>query len=410
MASTGASFTIAASCCTVFELGCYDTRDAISALLVRQLQVKQPRRILDLGSGEGNLLHAARSRWPGSMVHAAEIDPCRKKLAALRFPDVRVIQADGLDRRLNLYLEIDEGSIDVAICNPPYRRFSYDVQHQVLLDAAGLGCQLKVLTSDLLFLAQNLRLLRPGGELGIIVPDGLITGKEFVPLRATLLENHEVFGVIQLPDHAFMKTEARTHILLLRQGGRSPGEISLHQADTNGEIVSSLTVPVADAVSRMDHGFWCWRGSQSFMDRAVTLGKLGVEIRRGVLPRAEYERQAVPFFHTTDFPASPDGKIRLCSTKASLPHVTAQRADILLARVGTRCIGRVGLVASGQAVVTDCVYRIRVPEPWIEAAFLALRSSAGQRWLAAYAHGVCAKVISKSDLLDFPLICGMLRA
>lgn len=384
------------------ELGCYDTRDPISALLVEQLRIPYPTKVLDLGSGQGSLLHAARSRWPKSAVHAAEIDPHRHQYVQLRFPDIRIIQTDGLHKNLALHLEVDEGSIDVAVCNPPYLRSPATEDCRALLEAVGLNCRFRVITTELLFLAQNLRLLRPGGELGIILPDGLLTGKEFVALRETLLEQHELFGVIQLPDKAFSRTEARTHILLLRRGGTSQDALPLHKASVEGKIISTVRISKADAATRMDHDYWRWR-SACPITAGITLETLGADIRRGSYLRIDLTRQGFSFFHTSDFPSSFPYTVNLDNTAPPLTGVTAQTGDILLARVGKRCIGRVALVSSGQALFTDCVYRIRLPEAWRQPAWKALLSDAGQAWLRAQAHGVCAQVISKSDLLAFPV-------
>jgi len=77
--------------------------------------------------------------------------------------------------------------------------------------------------------------------------------------------------------------------------------------------------------------------------------------------------------------------------------------DILAARVGTRCIGHAGRVIAGRAAITDCDYSLRVPSPWRDSVWQALRTTAGQVWLQADAYGVCARWISKCNLLTFPI-------
>ena len=68
---------------------------------------------------------------------------------------------------------------------------------------------MSVVTSDVIFLLHNLRLLKKGGTLGIILPDGLITGKKFQILRQSLLSNHRIEAVIQLPDNSFQELRSR---------------------------------------------------------------------------------------------------------------------------------------------------------------------------------------------------------
>lgn len=383
------------------SLGFYDTRGLISKLLVEQFQTATPQKILDLGCGQGSLLKAALGRWPQSLVHAAEIDRQRHERIQSSFPNIRAIHIDGLDKQLELHLEIDEGTIDVAVCNPPYRRFPATPDFQSLLKAAGLDCKYRVLTADLLFLAQNIRLLKPLGELGIILPDGLLTNKDFISLRQVLIDRHEVFGVIQLPDKAFSHTEARAHILLLRRNGVTASLVPLHKANLNGEIISTVSVPKSEIVHRMDHDYWHWRSTMD-ATKGITLAQLEADIRRGQRTRRELENQRLHYVHTSDLPATPGKLLRLpASIPNSVSGLVATPGDILLARVGKRCIGRVALVESGYGLLTDCVYRIRVPEAWRSIVWRAFGSQAGQDWLRAQAHGVCAQVISKGDLRTF---------
>ena len=69
--------------------------------------------------------------------------------------------------------------------------------------------------ADLLFLAQNLRLLRRNGKLGLILPDGLITAEKFGRVRQALLRQHLIEQVVQLPRGVFKGTEAQTYLAVL---------------------------------------------------------------------------------------------------------------------------------------------------------------------------------------------------
>lgn len=59
--------------------------------------------------------------------------------------------------------------------------------------------------------------LRDGRELGIILPDSVMTNHYYNDLRKDLLFNHNIKCIIQLPDNIFNKTEARTHILIIQK-------------------------------------------------------------------------------------------------------------------------------------------------------------------------------------------------
>ncbi|MBS7565304.1 hypothetical protein KHS38_12900 [Mucilaginibacter sp. Bleaf8] len=73
--------------------------------------------------------------------------------------------------------------------------------------------------------------------------------------------------------------------------------------------------------------------------------------------------------------------------------ISADAGDILMARVGKGCVGRIGRVNKGSILLTDCVYRIRVANDYQDIVWNSLKSEDGQKWLDANIHGVCSKVI-----------------
>lgn len=387
------------------ELGCYYTQSQVSELLVSQLSYPTPERILDLGAGHGALLKAVKDRWPQAMIHAIEINHQDHFNLTRIFPSIQSLHLNGLDSQLAERMGIEPEAIDVAVCNPPYLYFKNCDKYQSLFSSASLpNCRkLSNLTTDLLFLAQNLRLLRKGGELGIILPDGLLTNKSFRLLREDLLTNHQIFGIIQLPEKVFSHTEARTHILLIRRSGAAVDEIPVHCADADGAIIATINVKAESLLERMDFQFWRWRLNRPIVSKQVSLANIGADIIRGRFSKKHYESLQLSYFHTSRFPSSAIA-IDLSSETPLESGVIASKGDILLARVGKRCIGKVSIVAGGQEPITDCVYRIRVPLEFQQKVFESLADESGQLWLKAYAHGVCAQVISKIDLLNFPLL------
>ncbi len=370
----------------IHEPGCYYTQIQVSELLVSQIQHPQPQRVLDLGAGHGSLAKAAKSRWPQAIIHAIEPNGQGHTFLRKCFPEIKSQRLNGLDLELDSQMGLEPEAIDVAVCNPPYLHFKNSHEYQSVFISASLpSCQkLQRLTTDVLFLAQNLRLLRKDGELGIIVPDGLLTNKSFQLLREDLLNHHQIFGIIQLPEKVFSHTEARTHILLIRRNGSAVDKVPVHLADANGQIISSIEVKAESLVERMDFQFWHWLNHHPVLPQSLSLAHIGADIKRGQFSKKHYEDLHLKFFHTNSFPHSSTG-IRLSSAKFEGAGLVASKGDILLARVGKRCIGKVVMVISGQEFITDCVYRIRVLSPYQQPVFNALKSESGQRWLKAYA-------------------------
>ena len=78
----------------------------------------------------------------------------------------------------------------------------------------------------------------------------------------------------------------------------------------------------------------------------------------------------------------------------------AHEGDILMVRVGSRCLGRVQYLKKGHIYISDCIYKISVPKKFQYRLFKCLCSEKTQEYIRTIAHGVCAKVISKGDLVQ----------
>ena len=81
----------------------------------------------------------------------------------------------------------------------------------------------------------------------------------------------------------------------------------------------------------------------------------------------------------------------------------AETGDILMARVDRNLHEKIGIVVSGSAAVTDCIYRIRLQNQNHYKAYEALCSDKGRKNILALTKGVGARIIGKADLLDMPL-------
>ena len=383
-------------------LGRYYTENIVSTLLIKSIYARNPNVIIDLGIGEGALTKAAHKKWSQAKFYAIDIDKKQILVTQKELPFVKIKAANGTNSNYLSKLEITYGSVDVAVCNPPYIKIKKSRRYNRLFKKAELNnChKLKYYTSDLIFLAHNLTMLKSGGILGIILPDGLLTSHDFRLLREDLLSNHTVKSVIQLPDKIFKKTEARTHILIIQKGSKSEQKkVELSLTNRQGESIDSLKIDKSDLVKRMDFTYHKWKIAQK--ESSKTLGSLNAEIRRGSCSYKELREIDRNYFHTTDF----KGKTSHYFTKDTYDDskVVASKGDILVARVGKRCIGRVTIIRRGNIILSDCVYRIRVEKEYQEQVLNALLSDNGQNWMSKMSHGVCAQVISKKDLICFPL-------
>lgn len=381
----------------------YYTADKFSQLLIDSISIANPKHILELGVGKGSLVKAAFNRWINASYYVADIDSNSLKKIRDEFPFVKPFQFDTVKENVAEKLNIANESIDLAICNPPYLSLKNSKIYNSLFEQAFLAeCKkLKGLTTDIIFLAKNLQLLKNKGELGIILPDTLITGKEFQSLRSAIIQNHRLKAVIQLPEKIFPKTEALTHILIIEKGGSDTCKTPLLLADKNGNILNQIEVDKDSLIPRMDYQYHVWVSKRDRPSNVKTLFQLDADIRRGLHTHKDLISFSDEFIHTTKIQHKKDNGAFLSSKFLKNNYVLTQKGDILIGRVGA--IGKATMVLRGKAAISDCIYRIRVKEEYRQKVWQAIISDRGQSWFSAHAHGVCAKVISKADLLNFPV-------
>lgn len=93
-----------------------------------------------------------------------------------------------------------EEQFSLILANPP---FAGSLDYESC--AKDLQAIVKTKKTELLFLALFLRLLKPGGRAAVIVPDGVLFGssKAHKTLRQTIVEDHQLNGIISMPSGVF---------------------------------------------------------------------------------------------------------------------------------------------------------------------------------------------------------------
>lgn len=401
--------------------GRYYTSPEVSRSLIERINVPKPKLVLELGSGSGALCAAAASRWQAAQLITVDTDKCPSKRQSghslgQSAQHIHFVH-DALDEDLPNKIGVHLGTVDVAVCNPPYIRPRWRADFGCILEDAGLSGALASLHdagADLLFLAQNLRLLRRKGKLGLILPDGLVTAERFSGVRRALLRQHLIEQVVQLPRGVFKGTEAQTYLAVLSKMAGETDQLTLRQMSPDGQLSSAVDVPQELAAKRMDYTFHAQASSAQRMQdgyRRIQVGDALTDVIRGSICSSEIEGFPTPVFHLGDF-AKPDGEndIRIVPKRFSLSDSAASTmsrnarlawpGDILLARVGRNLQKRIALVVHGPCVISDCIFALRVTEEHRERLYRFLESDAGQRALATSAHGVAARFLSKQNVLD----------
>ncbi|CAG9193537.1 MULTISPECIES: N-6 DNA methylase [Paraburkholderia] len=400
--------------------GRYYTADWVSESLVTAMHAQQPRLIVELGSGRGALASAARDKWRRAQVVTVDVDHCATAFmdasVAIESGSYRHHVHDALDDDLANRIGLSLGSVDVAVCNPPYVRPRWRKSFGRILEDAGLSGSLKSIHdagADLLFIAQNLRLLKQHGTLGLILPDGLITAGKFEGVRRALLREHRVEQVVQLPRRVFSGTEAQTYLVVLAKKSGETSTVTLRQISADGVISPPVSVPSDMAQRRLDYSYHVSTRAQRSdhrMRQVLRVGDMTLAITRGTFSSQQIAQCSWPVFHLGDFvagdPVVPK-RFRLSQralgalpprTKISMP------GDVLVARIGRNLHEKVAIVEHGPCVVSDCVFTLRVRDEARQALLGFLSSQAGRRALDASAHGVGARFLSSSDLMELEVL------
>lgn len=382
--------------------GRYPTPAAIANLMACSLPAGG-RSLLELGAGEGALLRAMAEQHPELTALAVEIDGGLATGARRAAPGCRVVVGDVLDHKVQARVT-RAGPYDYVIGNPPYavaaERDSNPYQmKQWCLDDPNRGMRL-----DAFFIALSLSQLRVGGAAGFVLPLAFFTDKTYAGFRERLLARFAQIQVHALPAKLFEGAEVATAICILTGTRSRACKVDVGTADEYGRVRDSMRLTEAEALQRMDHTYHheMRQLKKELGARAVTLKDIGATVVRGSRTSAEFGHAGVEHLHTTDLPVRGVGRFRY-SGASNQGFCLAKTGDIVVPRVGTRCLLRQAIVERGATPFTESLYRVRAEPSYRKAILAALEGPIGERWRSLHASGSCAKHLRVADVLSMPL-------
>jgi type I restriction enzyme M protein len=118
-------------------------------------------------------------------------------------------------------IKLTPSSFDLVLTNPPFS-MSYDRNNkdeEAILVQRPLADGLQKAKSNLLFLDRYHELLKPGGQMLVVLDDTVINGKTLQSVREWILKNFVLVSIHSLPFNAFFKAQAniKTSIIHLRK-------------------------------------------------------------------------------------------------------------------------------------------------------------------------------------------------
>ena len=388
--------------------GQFYTSDIFSQTLIRNLEVNSPDFALELGPGEGGLINALINRWSNTQVITIDIDKRNHDYLNKQWPQHTHVNADVLSIDIKRVLQPFANTVSLAICNPPFVRIPWLDSYGGIMEEIGvplLEIERKI-SSDIIFFAQNLKMLSKLGELAIILPNGFLTSQKYQYIRRYIINSHKIKKILQLPQRIYKGTDAATHIMYLEKEAECGEKVKLGLVDLSGKVEDMIEVQTSCLEHRMDYNFYSIRRKKIKKLKFVSLGSIA-SIKRGTINNTAAKGGMINLFHTTDF--KNNSNLESISLTESLEandakYIVAKSGDIVIARIGRNLEAQVAYISEGQSIISDCIFRIRFDSKYGDAIWQSLTSSEGKGILSSMAYGVCAKSISKYDLAQFPII------
>lgn len=378
--------------------GQFSTPEWVADLLCSRLAI-QPETAADLGIGKGALALALTKRFPGVRIVGVDNYPApRQSIRQMRSAGVTLSRFDIGTPPFASWFMSRFGQMDTIISNPPFTYLKDENARQMLCEA-GMVVGEKKQRLDLVFLAQAMKMLKPGGEAAFILPVSAFSMSRSLINLQTLVDRFGLDELISLPQNLYDDAEVQTAVLVMRprRAGRRDDNFTVYAANDQGSISRT--------------GLFSARSLIDYFTQPISSGpanslaELGSAVTRGRHSSKKLAHQGVSHFHTTSFRHYPRAELVFDDTpsQAAAIDVPAKEGDILIPRVGTRCLGRAAIVVQGSKHISDCVFRISTPQKSRRELWEFLSSESGTNWQLSLARGACAKFITQQDLLAAPL-------
>lgn len=388
--------------CKSKALGQYFTPQPVAKLLAQQITEHQKNisHFVDLGAGDGALSTALIDLHKQAQATLIEIDPeYANKLRMTGRSNLAVQEGNALSSTL-----ITESSADAVVTNPPYGSIKVSGEIRSLLERSTLALNTSSnwIRGDAAFIAQTWRIARIGCAIGLIVAASVLRDSSFKEFRRRFIGEMGNISVTKLPERTFSEAEVQTYLITGRKSSHRSRNVLLMKADESGDIIDELEVNFEAGVLNLDIDYHRSIRRLNLANEAAqkTLESSGVKITRGSKSQREFSQLGLRAFHTTDFPSS-------CEISLNCTHPrfhTAQQGDILISRVGSRCLTKQARVSQGEGLFTDCVYRLKTNSNVNELIWKTLTSEFGKEWRLVNSAGSCARHLPISTLMTMPII------
>lgn len=428
------------------QSGQFFTPQNAAAALVEMVAPKPTDKVLDFACGAGGFLVATYRYWKGCCGDAASknagnlygVDKdqyltrlARIHLACLAQTTANVFCADSLvwDETV---LGAGENAFDVILANPPFganiqsgtpetlKKYLLAYKHKKTKENKFVQtCNInESVPPQVVFMEQGIKLARPGGLIGIVVPESMISSKKYSFVVDHMMRRCRVRAVIGMPDDLFKTsgkggTHTKTCLLVLEKNSSTPSEpydIFMAEAkwcghDSRGREIANDDIPaIVDCYkeyvdkgtmpntqlgftissSEIEHYVLAPRaytykvmGESQFDQGSHVLKKMGELIQEGVIQvstgdevgKLAYGTGAIPFVRTSDISnweikSDPKHLLSELIYEQLAGKQDVREGDILMVKDGSYLIGTCAMISQydTRIVYQSHLYKIRVME------------------------------------------------
>lgn len=238
--------------------GQFFTPRNVVELICKMLNPKPGEVVVDPACGTGGFLTQAIRNYSSEdtdvCVYGIDKDSFLARVAAIQIGLVRkdsnswAYNANSLAAPHSwpsvLLNNVTPGTVDVIMTNPPFGSkitIALELLQQFTLGKTwkrkkdGTWDETSAVASNrppqILFIERCLELLKPGGRMGIVLPDGILGNQKEGYVRNYILSKADLIAIIDLPLETFMpSTSTKTSVIFLRKKGTSTKQENIFMA------------------------------------------------------------------------------------------------------------------------------------------------------------------------------------
>lgn len=394
----------------------YFTPEILSNFMVSLIPDDNINTVIDLSMGECALLESAKKRWNNASYLGSDIDEILLRKIHQKSPYIKTFLGDSLGNEINFWEEyysiISKNGFDLALANPPF-----DFLNRKLVN---IGSKNLLFPIEIHFLLKYIEIVREGGYICIILPYGFLSLELYNDLRIEILEKVVIHKIIKIFDNCFKKINTDICLLLLQKKEKKSKSIqtniTVEYLDNNYNLQGHTRIDISQS-KRFDLEYYHFLQEFQILQDSC---KYPISILKEFIVNSKRGRtlannkdliveNGTRFLHTTDLKylyISNKNKRYVKEKSQYFERNYIQVENILIGRVGRKCIGKIAIVTEEfkNSVISDCIICLDIKniDPYYLTIYLATKY--GQIQLKGISRGSGSKYITVKDLQNLKVI------